>query len=210
LYCHNPDTQDIRGGYSLPFKKIVEMAQEQEHYFHEKGGITVSGGEPLLQAKKLAAFFKSLNKRKIHTVLDTNGSILDGQVKELLKYTDLVLLDVKHIDPASHQKLTAVGNKNVLAFASYLKKIKKPMWLRYVLVPGLTDQSMFLHDFGRYFKTFANIERLEILPYHKMGVYKYKELERKYELAKTPLPDEKTKNNAKKILKLYFSEVHLR
>lgn len=209
-YCHNPDTQDLRGGYNMAFKKIVAMAKDQENYFGIEGGITVSGGEPLLQAKKLKDFFKSLKKRKIHTVLDTNGSILNDQVKELLKYTDLVLLDVKHIDSALHEKITGVGNETVLAFADYLRQIGKPFWLRYVWVPELTNQDKYLKLLGERFKDFENIERLEILPYHNLGIYKYEALDRQYKLGHVQLPDKKEVDKAKKMMQKYFAEVHIR
>lgn len=210
LYCHNPDTHDINGGYNLAFKKIVEMAKEQEHYFHEKGGITVSGGEPLLQSEKLTQFFKALKKRNIHTALDTNGSILNEEVKKLLQYTDLVILDIKHINPDSHKEITGTDNKEVFKFAKYLKKINKNFWLRLVLVPELTSKEMHLQSVGEYFKDYSNLERVEILPYHSLGVYKYKAMEKKYELENVPMTDEKTKKQAKQILQRYFKDVHVR
>lgn len=210
LYCHNPDTHDMSGGQSIAFAKIVEMAKEQEHYFQSKGGITVSGGEPLLQAERLTQFFKSLKKQKIHTALDTNGSILDDQVKELLEYTDLVLLDVKHIDKAKHRQVAGAEIDTVLEFADYLKDIGKPFWLRYVLVPGLTDAPEDLKRLGEYFQHFGNLERLEILPYHNLGVYKYEALSKTYQLAHLDLPTPGEVEVARKVFEPYFKKTIVR
>lgn len=207
LYCHNPDTHDINGGSKISFKKVFELAKEQENYFGEKGGVTASGGEPLLQAEVLTKLFKALKKRGIHTVLDTNGGVFNPNVKELLKYTDLVLLDIKHIDSNQHQQLVGASNKQVLMFADYLRKINKPFWLRYVLVAGLTDQPKYIKELGERFKDFENIERVEILPYHSMGVYKYYELGKRYALGKHNQPDKEGISKVKRQFERYFKNV---
>ena len=210
LYCHNPDTHNMKAGTKISFKKIIELAKEQEAYFNQTGGVTVSGGEPLLQSKTLIKLFKSLHRHKIQTAIDTNGGVFDAQVKELLKYTDLVLLDIKHIDPEQHKKVAGIGNEKVLAFANYLKKINKPFWIRYVLVPGLTDQPEFLRKLGEYFKDFTNLERLEILPYHNLGVYKYHELGKNYVLSHVDMPTPEQIEKARKEFKRYFKNVFVR
>src|SRR5664279_5597723 len=173
VYCHNPDTQAMSGGTEMKTEEILALLEKEKPYFKGKGGLTVSGGEPLIQRQALIELFTEAKKAGFHTTLDTNGSILDEATKKLLEVTNLVLLDVKHIDPAWHQKVTKASNSVVLKFADYLEKINKTTWLRYVLVPGFTDQEEFLHQWGEHFKNFKHIQRVEILPYHTFGEYKY-------------------------------------
>lgn len=210
VYCHNPDTQSPEGGKEMTSEEIIELLEKQEPYFKEKGGLTVSGGESLLQRTALIDLFSKAKAAGFNTTIDTNGSILDTDSKKLLEVTDLVLLDVKHIDPIWHQKVTSAANNVVLEFAEYLKKIKKPMWLRYVLVPGYTDQKEFLKKWGEHFKDFKNIERVEILPFHKFGFYKWKELGRENPLENTPVPTKQELQEAFDIFKKYFKEVYIR
>ncbi len=210
LYCHNPDTWDTEGGMEYNNDSLVEKAKHMLPYFKNKGGVTVSGGEPLLQRKNLIGLFKELKKLNIHTAIDTNGFILDQDTKSLLEFTDLVLLDVKHIDPRVHLKLTSAALAPVLAFADYCLKINKPVWLRYVLVPGYTDQEEALHKWGKHFSRFSNIERVEILPYHTFGVHKYENLNIAYKLKGVPPPTQKQIISAQNILLLNFKKVYVR
>lgn len=150
-YCHNPDTISAEGGHQTELEEIARLIMNSKAYFGNKGGVTVSGGEPLIHAGKLIPLFRFLKKEGINTALDTNGNFMNADVEELLGLTDLVLLDVKHIDPAKHKLLTGVSNANTLAFAEKLREINKNTWLRYVLVPGWTDAEKDLDDWGRHF-----------------------------------------------------------
>lgn len=207
LYCHNPDLLERSGGKLMKRKELLAIVERQKEYFGDDGGVTMSGGEPTLQSKSLNKFFRSLSKRNIKTALDTNGTIMSDEVKRLYKKTDLLLLDVKHIDEKMHIKLTGASNKNVLEMAKYRESLQKPMWIRYVLVPGWNDQDKYLKSFGEYFKDYKNVEKIELLPYHTLGVYKYKELGMKYKLAKVNPPTKENIENARKILNEYFAEV---
>ncbi|MEI6498940.1 MAG: pyruvate formate-lyase-activating protein [bacterium] len=200
LYCHNPDSQSMVSSQQLSIEKLIEMIDKNIPYFGEKGGVTVSGGEPLLQANEIGELFKKLKlkphlaspskgeglKRTIHAAIDTNGSVLNDDVKEMLKYTDLVLLDIKHIDPIWHEKVT--GNRVAgeivpsIIFADYLQSQNIPFWIRYVLVPGYTDQAEYLEQTAESLSRYDNLERIEILPYHTMGEYKYEEMGIEYKL----------------------------
>lgn len=210
LYCHNPDTRPLKGGQPISSEEILELLEKQRPYFKNKGGLTVSGGEALLQRKALIDLFTKAKKRGFNTVLDSNGSILDDDAKKLLEVTDLVLLDVKHIDPVWHMRVTNASNEPVLRFAKYLEEHNIPMWLRYVLVPGLTDQEEFLEKWGSYFTKYKNIKRVEILPFHKFGFYKYQELGIENPLLDCPTPTKEQVQQALDIFKKYFKAVYIR
>lgn len=210
LYCHNHDTRPLKGGKLMRSEEIIKLLQKQKPYFKDAGGLTVSGGESLLQRKALLDLFTKAKKLGFHTVLDTNGSILDETAKKLLEVTDLVLLDVKHIDPVWHLTVTKASNEPVLQFAKYLEEKGIPMWLRYVLVPGYTDQEEFLNKWGQHFADYKNILRVEILPFHTYGFYKYKELGIKNPLKDTPVPTKKEVKKAFDIFKNFFQDVYIR
>ncbi|MDD5147665.1 MAG: pyruvate formate-lyase-activating protein [Candidatus Daviesbacteria bacterium] len=210
LYCHNPDTRPLKGGKLMKSEEIIELLKKQKPYFKDNGGLTISGGEALLQRQGLLDLFTKAKKAGFNTCLDTNGSILDETAKKLLEKTDLVLLDVKHIDPIWHQTVTQASNESVLQFAKYLEKNSIPAWLRYVLVPGYTNQKEFLHKWGEYFAKYENIQRVEILPFHTYGFYKYKELGIKNPLQDVPAPTEKEIKEAYNIFKQYFKSVYIR
>lgn len=182
-FCHNPDT------WNMTEKKIQESAQDTlkkikryKTYFGKKGGVTVTGGEPLVQADFVLELFKLCKQEGIHTALDTSGYIFNEKVKEILKYTDLVLLDIKCIDKDIYRDLTKVELDNTLKFAEYLKEIGKATWIRHVVVPGITDNDELLEKTAQYISTLDNVEMVEILPYHTLGEFKYKELGMKYAL----------------------------
>jgi len=204
LYCHNPDTFEISGGKEMSVDEILRLVKNQKEYFGGNGGITVSGGEPTLQVDEMIKLFKKAKKIGINTALDSNGSIDNDKVKKLYDLTDLLILDVKHIDNDQHIKLTGCSNKNTLEMAEYREKTNKPMWLRYVLVPGINDSDEYLNKFGEYFKDYKNIEKVEILPYHTLGTYKYKELGIKYKLEGTLPPSKELILKAESIFKKYF------
>ncbi len=204
LYCANPDTISTVGGTDTPIEEIIRMATSQKAFFGKRGGVTVSGGEPTLQAAELKVLFKRLKEEGINTCLDTNGNNMNDDVRELLEYTDLVLLDIKHIDPAQHKHITGRGVENTLNFAEYLREKNIQVWLRYVLVPGLSDQPEALKALGEHFKDYDNIQRLEILPYHTLGKHKYEHMKRPYKLEGTPNNTEEQLETAFKILSPYF------
>ena len=211
LYCHNPDTIETSGGIEYPIEELVKMALKMKPYFGKKGGVTVSGGEPLLQSKELVPFFKRLKEEGIHTNIDTNGRILNHFTKELMnEYADLVMLDIKHMTEDGYEALTGMRNKETtFTFAKYREASGKPMWLRYVLIPGITSNPELLHEMGQYFKDYKTIEKIEIQPYHKLGIHKWKALGWEYKLKDARENTEEEIQIATDILKNYFKEVKI-
>jgi len=207
LYCANPDTIASNKGYLQSVDDILKLARSQRPFFGKRGGITVSGGEPLLQAAELIPFFKALKEEGFNTCIDTNGSVLNSAVEELLTYTDLVLLDIKHFDDTIHQQLTGQSNHNTLQMAHYLQAHNIPVWMRYVLVSTLTDNTEHLHALGRFLQPFTNVQKLEIQPYHKLGVHKYEALGWPYRLETIPQNTAEQLQQAKVIFEKYVSEV---
>lgn len=189
LYCHNPDTQKMCGEKKATPEEIVADF-ERNKAFYKNGGITVSGGEPLLQIDFLYELFSLLKKDGIHTCIDTSGIVFDKNNSEFMKkldkllaLTDLILLDIKHIDSEAHKRLTGCDNKNILEFAQYLKT---PVWIRHVVVPGYTDDRSALIRLGEFIGTLKNLKALDVIPYHTLGVPKYKALGIDYALADVP------------------------
>jgi pyruvate formate lyase activating enzyme len=207
LYCANPDTWDPHGGREISLDELVRLAVAQKPFFGKRGGVTISGGEPTLQRVALNQLFEKLHAEGINTALDSNGRILNEEVKTLFEKTDYLLLDVKHIDDDWHHRLTGVSNKSVLEVAAYREQTGKTMWLRYVLVPGWTDQPEHLHALGQHFAGYQTIEKLEIQPYHKLGVHKWKEMGMDYELEGVSTPDGEKLKEVKDIFSRYFKEV---
>jgi pyruvate formate lyase activating enzyme len=207
LYCANPDTQAMEGGRLVTVDEIVEMAKKGKPYFGRRGGVTISGGEPLLHRHALIPLFDRLHELGIHTALDTNGRLIDHDAQALLERTDLLLLDVKHIDDEWHKKLTSVSNEKVLRVAWFREATGKPMWLRYVLVPGWSDQPEHLHALGQHFHQYETIEKIEIQPFHQLGKHKWEALGMPYQLADTPPASAEDVAKAKEIFSQYFREV---
>ena len=210
LYCQNPDSLDVKGGTLVEINELVNRAIREKNYFGSDGGVTVSGGEPLLQRTKLTVFFKLLHKNGINTCLDTNGKLNTPEVHELLEHTDILLLDVKHINDEWHHKLTGQSNKTTLELAAYRNVSGKKMWLRYVLVPGYTDQKEYLEQWAQHFANYKTVERVEIIPYHQLGMHKWELLNLNYPLKDTPIPSIEIKNMAKSIFDKYFQNVILK
>jgi pyruvate formate lyase activating enzyme len=158
--------------------------------FLKSGGITATGGEPLAQPEFLAELFRLAKSRGVHTCLDTSAGVYDpsshDKIDEALKYTDLVMLDIKHIDNDEHKKLTGLGNRNILAFAEHIRDLGIPVWIRHVVVPGITDRYEELFALGEYLSTLTNLKALDVLPYHDMAKPKYAELGMEYPLGDTP------------------------
>jgi pyruvate formate lyase activating enzyme len=188
LYCHNPDSWDVGLNKQMSVVEIISRYEGVKEFC--KGGITVTGGEPLLQIDFVTELFKLAREKKIHTALDTSGITFVPDMIEkfdkLLEYTDLVLLDIKHIDDEQHKILTGHSNKNVLAFARYLSDMNKPMWVRHVVVPNITFKQEYLFELGKFLKGLKNITALDVLPYHSMAISKYKNLGMEYPLENTP------------------------
>lgn len=185
-YCHNPDTWSPDTNQIMSVSDLVNDISRYQ-VFYRRGGVTVSGGEPLLQMDFLIEFFKTLKALGYHTAIDTSGITFDEEnnralFAELMRYTDLVLLDIKHIDNEKHKKLTRLPNTNVLAFAKYLSTINKPVWIRHVLVPGITTDEEDLRNLRHFLNQLQNIEKIEVIPYHTLGVYKYEGLKIDYPL----------------------------
>lgn len=205
-YCHNPDTWGA-GGKEYTVEEIVERALRYKNYFGDKGGVTVTGGEPLLQIEFVIELFKALKSKGIHTCVDTSGFIFRAndeecvkKHKELLEVADLFLLDIKHIRDDGHKELTGQSNANTLAFAKFLSDNKKKVWIRYVLVPGITDNDELMQELKAFIDGLETVEKVEVLPYHTLGVAKYEQLGIEYPLKGLEAPTKDRVLNARAIL----------
>ncbi len=189
LYCHNPDTWKTGVGTPVTAEQLVEKYFEYEPFL-KGGGITVTGGEPLLQIDFVTELFKLAKSKGIHTCLDTSGITFNpkdtSKFDELIKYVDLVMLDIKHIDNELHKALTKQPNTNILAFAEYLRDNHIDIWVRHVVVPTVTDNEEYLYKLGRFLGTLTNMKALDVLPYHTMGKVKYDNLGLEYPLGDIP------------------------
>lgn len=193
LYCHNPDTWDCRrpAAYRMTASGLLEEVLKYKRFI-ANGGVTVTGGEPLLQASFLKTFFRLCREEGIHTALDTSGYIVHPEAFEVLDHVDLVLLDIKTIDPVLHQTLTGVRLNNSLAFLDRLEESGKDTWIRHVIVPGLTDNDKQLDLLAKHLHTYTVVKKVELLPYHRMGIPKYEQLGLEYALKDTePLSAER-------------------
>lgn len=185
LYCHNPDTWSFEQNKKMSVEEILKKYNDLKEFL-KNGGITVSGGEPLLQTDFVTELFSRAKEQNIHTALDTSGILFDinntEEIDKLLSVTSLVLLDIKHINDEEHKKLTGVSNKNILDFAKYLSDKKIPMWIRHVVVPEYTYKEEYLVQTGEFLAVLNNIQALDILPYHDMAVSKYESMKLDYPL----------------------------
>ncbi len=192
-YCHNPDTWDMDGGEEYTADEILDYYNQNKEFYQNSGGLTATGGEPLVQIDFLLELFTKAKEKGIHTCLDTSGIMFRRNEPELLekydrlcKVTDLVMLDIKHIDPAEHIKLVKQPNDNILDFAKYLDEQNVPVWIRHVIVPNITDQEEELFRLGYFIGGLSNLKALDVLPYHTMGEVKYKKLGIEYPLKGVP------------------------
>ena len=202
-YCQNRDTWNLKGGTTYSSDEIVEKILRYKNYIMPNGGVTISGGEPLLQTKFLIELFTKLKKYNIHTCIDTSGSVvLTDEIKELIDLTDLFLLDIKCINDEKAINLTGVSNKKELEFARYLSNINKPMWIRQVLVPGYTDDEQDLIKLRDFISTLKSVEKVEVLPYHDLGKFKWEQLGEVYPLEKVRTANNDDVKRAKEILKI--------
>lgn len=207
-YCHNPDTWTYGSGKLYESQEIFDMAMKYKHYFSKGGGITLTGGEPLLQMDFSIELLKKFKDAGVHTAVDTSGYMFDKENKasvekhlELCRYTDLFLLDIKHISSQRHKELTGVPNEHTLDFARFLDEQGKKMWIRYVLVPGWTDDEKDIRGLRAFLDTLGNVDKVEVLPYHTMGVPKYQKLGIAYPLEGVPTPTKEQVALARKILR---------
>ncbi|WP_302221930.1 pyruvate formate-lyase-activating protein [uncultured Acidaminococcus sp.] len=207
LYCHNVDTWDCHKGQLRSTDDLLDQVERYRPYWGPEGGITVSGGEPLLQIDFLLELFQKAKARGIHTCIDTAGQPFTrkepffSKFRQLMEVTDILLLDVKHIDLEAHKKLTGWGNENILDLFRYLSDIHKPIWVRQVLVPGYTDDPASLQRTREFLDTLTNVQRVEVLPYHNMGLYKWEELGIPNQLKDVEPPTEEQVDAARKILR---------
>ncbi|MDO4163670.1 MAG: pyruvate formate-lyase-activating protein [Bacteroides sp.] len=207
LYCANPDTIDVKGGNPTPPQEILQMAVSQKPFFGKRGGITFSGGEPTLQAEALLPLFKDLKANGIHICVDTNGGIWNEHVESLFMQTDLALLDVKQFNPARHRQLTGRSNDQTLRTAAWMENHEHPFWLRYVLVPGYSDFEEDIRALGEHLGNYRSIQRVEILPYHRLGVHKYEAMGWDYQLKEVKENTPEQLERAEKLFKEYFTNV---
>lgn len=184
--CHNPDTWDFAGGEVSGADELCEKVLRYKSYFGSQGGVTVSGGEPLMQARFLTELFKKLKRYGVHTALDTSGCVLDESTKELLQYTDLVLLDFKYTNPDDYLKYTKMEMSMAREFLQYLEEIKKPTWIRYVLIPSLNDTDEEVGEMFKLREKYSCIEKIELLPFRKLCLEKYEEMGIEFPLKNTP------------------------
>ena len=200
-YCHNRDTWDMNGGSYKSLDDIFDMIMKYKNYITPNGGVTVSGGEPLLQVKFLIELFTKLKKKKIHTCIDTSGMVaITDDIKHLLSLTDLVLLDIKHIDSKKCKDLVGFDNKLELEFAKYLSDNNIPIWIRQVLVPGYTDDQNDLLKLKEFISSLDTVQKVEILPYHSIGKYKWTNLGFEYALDGVRDANNEDVQRAKKVL----------
>ena len=200
-YCHNRDTWDINSGKYIGLDELLINIEKYKSYIMPNGGVTVTGGEPLLQPHFLVSLFKELKNRNIHTAIDTSGMVeITDTIKEVLSLTDLVLLDIKHIDPEKCKELVGFSNEKELNFARYLSEQNIPIWIRQVLIPGYTDNENDLLKLKEFIDSLKTVEKVELLPYHNLGEYKWKELDLEYKLQDVRPATSDDVKKAKKIL----------
>ncbi len=205
-YCHNPDTWSMTGGTMMTPEEILEQ-YERNVAFYKDGGITVTGGEPLMQVDFVTELFTLAKQKNIHTCLDSSGIAFNrsnapllAKIEKLMTVTDLVMLDIKHIDPEKHLELTSQHNENILDFCKFLDEQGVDMWIRHVVVPGLTDDDIYLDKLGYFIGQFKNLKALDVLPYHTMGEKKYESIGIPYKLKGVPAMDKNKVIEKKKVI----------
>lgn len=203
-YCHNPDTWKMSEGKETTVDSLIEDIVKYESFMKfSNGGVTASGGEPLMQHGFVEELFRRCKEEGIHTALDTSGYVMVPRLNNIMEYTDLVLLDIKSFDSKKYKALTGVSITPTLEFAKFLSEINKPAWIRYVLVPGLTDDFNEIEELAAFLSKLENIEKVEILPFHKMGEYKWEELGYEYKLKETNPPSKDIIEKVRKVFEKY-------
>ena len=215
-YCHNPDTWEVGKGNRMSPEEIIRQF-ERNREFYKNGGITVTGGEPLLQIDFMLELFRLAKEKHIHTCIDTSGvtyregeSAYNQKLDALMDVTDLVMLDIKHIDSDAHRELTGHRNEGILAFAKYLESKNIPLWIRHVIVPGITDDPGEQKKLGRFIAHLKNVKALDVLPYHTMGVNKYEKLGIPYPLEGVEALPKQKAAEAKPVILASFREERMR
>lgn len=206
-YCHNPDTWEMNAGTLMEPSYIIEQYERNKAFYQNGGGLTVTGGEPLMQIDFLIELFTLAKEKGIHTCIDSSGIAYNPasqtqreKLDHLMTLTDLVMLDIKHIDPEKHRDLCRQDNTNILKFAEYLNEKNVDMWIRHVVVPGITDDDVYLEKLGYFIGQFHNLKALDVLPYHTMGLPKYEQLGMEYRLKGVPAMDQKTLLEKKQVI----------
>ena len=209
VFCHNPDTWKLNNGIPVPLARAVEEVRKYRHGLRTmQGGLTVSGGEPLLQDRFLIRLFTAVKETKIHTTVDTNGYFGDRLSDADLQACDLVMLGLKAFDPDLHRRITGMDNGAVLAFARRLAALRRPMWLRYVLVPGLSDDVDEIKRIAEFAAGLGNVEQVELLPFHQLGRFKWERLGMPYTLQDTTPPSPEQTEQAIAVFRTAGLEVH--
>lgn len=205
-FCHNPDTWKMDKGTPYEVDELLKKALKYKPYWGAEGGITVSGGEPLMQIDFVTELFQKAKAKGVHTTLDTSGNLFTkeepffSKFTKLMEYTDLVMLDIKQIDDEQHKILTGFSNKNILEMATYLSDTGKAMWIRHVLVPGGSDNDEYLKRLRAFIDTLKTVTRVDVLPYHTLGTFKWEELGLEYPLKGVNPPTKERVENALEIL----------
>lgn len=215
-YCHNPDTWEYGTGRQMTVEEVLDGFYSNLP-FYRSGGVTATGGEPMMQMEFLTALFRDLKKHGIHTCIDSSGVMFNPDntaylrnLDELLSLTDLVLLDIKHMDDQKHKRLTGHSNRQVLNFAKYLDSRNVPVWIRHVIVPGITFYKEYLMDLGTFIAGLNNVQALDVLPYHSMGKSKYESLGMEYPLKDTPEPSREDAQAAKQVILASYKKARLK
>lgn len=206
-FCHNPDTWgNAKPTMEMTPQEALDKALKYKTYWRDNGGITISGGEPLLQIDFLLELFKLAKKAGVHTCIDTSGANFTreepffSKFNELMKYTDLLLVDIKHMNNEEHKELTGKYNDNILDMISYLSEINQPVWIRHVLVPSISDKDEYLKELDQFIRTLNNVQKVEVLPYHTLGTFKWEELGIPYQLEGVNPPTQERIANANELL----------
>ncbi len=214
-YCHNPDTWEPGKGEVLTVDEVLKSFYNNLA-FYRNGGVTVTGGEPMMQMDFLIELFEKLHEDHVHTCIDTSGIMFQpknaefmAKLDRLLAVTDLVMLDIKHIDAEEHKKLTAHSNERILAFARYLDEKSIPIWIRHVIVPGITLYKEYLEQLGKFIGSLSNVKALDVLPYHSMGKMKYDNLNMEYPLKDTREATKEEAVAAKNIILNAYKKTHI-
>jgi pyruvate formate lyase activating enzyme len=210
MYCHNRDTWEVNAGKEVTVEEIIKEAKSYRHFMNASGGgVTCSGGEAMLQPEFVRDFFRAAKAEGIHTCLDTNGYVRKHTdvIDEVLEATDLVMLDIKHMNDLIHHDFIGVSNKRTLDFARYLHTIGKKTWIRYVIVPGYTDDDESAHLLGAFIQGMDNIEKVELLPYHKLGAHKWEAMGLDYPLEGVSPPSKETMDRIVSVLQQYHQTV---
>ncbi len=201
-YCHNPDSWDVKGGKEVTVSEMISTITQYKSFI-KSGGVTISGGEPLLQHQFVERLLAEIRRLGLHSAIDTSGCVPLSACKGAVDAADLLLLDIKAIDTQTAKELTGTGNENPLAMLRYCEESDKPVWVRHVLVPGWTLDEAQMHRMGKLLSSYQCVKRVELLPFHKMGEYKWAELGLDYSLTDTPSPEPEQVEQMKKILHGY-------